>query len=166
VRLQTGNVDQYRSLMLLGYEESPAAFTSTLSERAALPRTWWENRLKSGAATGDIVFGACCQEVLAGAVGLSINNRTRTRHKATLFGMYVHPDFRGRGIATDLIDELLEYATTNPQLLELQLTVTENNTPARQLYQQKGFNAWGREPRAIAEAGGFLDKIHMRRKVD
>lgn len=163
--LHTGNVDQYRSLMLLGYEESPTAFTSTLQERATLPRLWWENRLKPDVVTGDIVFGAYFGELMTGAVGLSTDYRVRTRHKATLFGMYVHPDFRGQGIATDLIDELLEYAITSPQLAEIQLTVTEGNTPARQLYRQKGFNAWGREPRAIAMDGKFLDKIHMRRIV-
>ena len=44
------------------------------------------------------VVGAFQDAKLAGVAGLSFESREKIRHKATLFGMYVPPRFRGLGL--------------------------------------------------------------------
>jgi hypothetical protein len=44
-RLVPDDAQAYRALMLEAYERHPDAFTSTATERAALPLSWWEARL-------------------------------------------------------------------------------------------------------------------------
>src|SRR3954471_15545476 len=47
VRLTPGEAQPYRALMLEAYAREPDAFTSTPEERAALPMSWWEKRLRA-----------------------------------------------------------------------------------------------------------------------
>lgn len=152
--------------MLLGYEESSNAFTSSPRERAGLPLSWWQGRLDDIGQPSSSVFGAFRESVLAGATGISRNGGDKTRHKAKLFGMYVHPQFRGQGLGAQLLDEALEFARSDPRLIEVQLTVTTCNLSALRLYEDAGFTQYGIEPRAISSPGGFLDKIHMRLAID
>src|SRR5437763_1499146 len=106
-RLVPTEASRYRALMLEAYESHPDAFTSSVSERAALPLSWWESRLAAGHEPPEMVFGAFQDSELAGAAGLSFESREKIRHKGTLFGMYVpkaafsrpwaRPSTRGRG---------------------------------------------------------------------
>src|SRR5258707_967762 len=99
----------YRALMLEAYESLPDAFTSSVSERAALPLSWWESRLAAGQESPEVVVGAFQNEELAGVAGLSFESREKIRHKATLFGMYVPSRFRGLGRGRQLVVAALEF---------------------------------------------------------
>jgi|SRR5512132_2234140 hypothetical protein len=101
-RLVPGEAPEYRALMLEAYESHPDAFTSSVSERAALPLSWWQSRLAEGHEPSEVVFGAFQNAELAGVAGLSFESREKIRHKATLFGMYVPPRFRCLGLGRQL----------------------------------------------------------------
>lgn len=63
----------------------------------------------------------------------------KTRYRwATIYDVYVHPDFRGRGIATKLIEKSLEYLKSK-NVTHVRLTVWINNKTARKLYQRFRF---------------------------
>lgn len=152
--------------MLEAYDRHPEAFTSSVAERAALPLSWWQARLSDGASASDIVLGGFIDDALAGVVGLSFEKREKAKHKATLFGMYVPPDFRHSGIGSKLVRAALEVARGRDGLRVLQLTVTEGNPAAQALYERCGFIAFGIEPLAVAVDGGFVSKVHMWRDLD
>lgn len=166
MRLGQKHAPKYRTLMLLGYKESGDAFTSSLRERGALPISWWRDRLDGDDRPSSIVFGAFREDALVGVAGLARNTNDKTRHKARLFGMYVHPEFRGHGIAAQLLDEALGFARSDPVLIEVQLTVTAGNAPAQRLYEGAGFTQYGIEPRAISSPHGYLDKIQLHLAID
>ena len=129
-RLSPSHAADYRALMLEAYTAHPDAFTSSPAERAALPLAWWETRLSAGPAPKELVLGAFDAGELVGVVGLSFEQREKVRHKAVLFGTYVHPRFREQGGGRQLVLAALEYARTRPGLKVVQLTVTEGNGPA------------------------------------
>ena len=151
--------------MLDAYERHPDAFTSSAAERAALPPAWWEKRLAPGDNAADVVLGAFIDATLAGVVGLSFETRTKARHKATLFGMYVPPSSRHAGLGRTLVDAALAHAAARPGIAIVQLTVTAGNTSAQTLYERCGFIPFGTEPYAVALGGGFVSKVHMWRRV-
>ena len=160
-RLLPQHASAYRALMLEAYAAHPDAFTSSVAERAALPLSWWEARLADDPMPADVVLGASESAVLVGVAGLSFEKREKARHKATLFGMYIHPDHRDQGLGRKLVRALLEFARSRPGVTIVQLTVSEGNLAAEALYRQGGFVPFGLEPFAVAVGPKFVSKIHM-----
>lgn len=158
-RLVPADAAAHRALMLEAFTRHPEAFTSTAEERAALPLEWWQARLAP--ASREALFGAFDGDRLAGTVGLAFEPRARTRHKALLFGMYVAPEHRARGLGGRLVDAALDHARATPGVELVQLTVTEHNVAALELYRSRGFVEWGVEPRAVTLDGGHAAKLHL-----
>lgn len=160
-RLTPTHAAEYRALMLRAYADEPDAFTATVSEREPLPLQWWTSRVSDDPDASELVLGAFLDARLVGVAGLRFERRERTRHKATLFGMYVLPPFRSRGIARALIEAVLEHARSTPGTRVVQLTVMETNAPARRLYASCGFRPFGTEPFAIKVGERFVSVVHM-----
>jgi len=159
-RLSPSNAPVYRRLMLEGYAAHPDAFTSSVTERTVLPQSWWEDRLSDQPNPKEVVFGAFEGDTIIGVAGLAFELREKLRHKATLFGMYVPPEFRKRGVGCQLVLAILGFARSRPVRI-VQLTVTKANAPAEALYRRCGFVQFGLEPYAVAVDGEFVSKVHM-----
>lgn len=164
-RLAPADAADYRALMLDAYARHADAFTSTAEERAALPLAWWQQRLSAEAAATELVWGAFDGPALVGAAGLELPDREKIRHKATLFGMFVAPAARGRGIARALVAAVIADARARPGLDVLQLTVTAHNTSALRLYETCSFRVWGEEPDAVRWQGARWSKLHLWRPL-
>jgi ribosomal protein S18 acetylase RimI-like enzyme len=160
IPLAAGHAAQYRDLMLHAYEHAADAFTSTPEERAALPLSWWAQRMADPDSRG-VVFGAMDAEDLVGTVGLEFSSKPKTRHKAQLIGMYVMDSCRGQGLGRRLVDAALTHARQQGGMALVTLTVTEGNAPAIALYESVGFRSFGVEPMAILTPGGYKAKVHM-----
>ena len=160
-RLTPDDAPPYRTMMLEAYERHPDAFTSSVPERASLPLSWWETRLKGEVQPADMVLGAFLGRRLAGVAGLSFETREKARHKAHLFGMYVPSESRNAGIGKALVLAVLEQARKRPGVKVVQLTVTHGNGAAQGLYEKCGFVPFGIEPLAVAVGNEFVSKVHM-----
>jgi ribosomal protein S18 acetylase RimI-like enzyme len=165
-RLAPADAPVYRALMLEAYERHPDAFTSSVAERAALPETWWQARLSAATDALEMVLGAFVRDDLVGCAGLSFESREKTRHKSTLFGMYVDDGCRHLGIGRALVMAVLAAARRRGGVRLVQLTVTDGNAAARRLYERCGFAAFGVEPCAMALGDAFVAKVHMWRALD
>jgi len=53
-------------------------------------------------------------------------------------GIAVHPDFRGKGIGTKLLENIVSHANKN-DYNKVKLEVIDTNTRARELYEKQGF---------------------------
>lgn len=69
-----------------------------------------------------------------------------------LLNLAIHPDWRRRGIATRLMNHLLDFARERACRF-VTLEVRASNQPARALYRGYGFEAVGVRPRYYAESG-------------
>jgi len=147
--------------MLEAYELYPDAFTSSVSERSALPMSWWQARLSDAPEASELVIGAFQANILVGVAGLSFESRDKAKHKATLFGMYVPSEHRHRGVGRCLVLEALAEAMRRRGTKLVQLTVTHGNVAAQSLYERCGFVQFGLEPFAVAVEDGFVSKVHM-----
>jgi len=160
-RLDSSHANAYRALMLEAFELHPEAFISSFAERAALPLSSWEARLKPGPQPSDLVLGAFRDGQLAGVVGLHFDSREKARHKAMLVGMYVPSRFRRSGLGRLLVQAALGEARSRAGVKLVQLMVTHGNHAARALYESCGFVQYGLEPLAVAVGDGFVSKVHM-----
>ena len=150
----------YKALMLYAYQHAADSFTSTPQERALQPDSWWLNRIADPAGLS-VVWGAFSGQALVGTVSIEFSANVKTRHKALVVAMFVHEDFRGQGLARQLMQAVVQHGKTLQDLRLLQLEVTQGNAAAERLYQSLGFQAYGVEPMAVLTANGFKSKVHM-----
>ena len=81
-----------------------------------------------------------------------------------LWGVYVTPSHRGRGIAGRILAAAIAHARTVDGVSRIQLGVT---TPdARRVYERAGFVEWGAEPDSIRHAGQQTTEYHMSLALD
>lgn len=160
-RLGPDDAIAYRELRLRGLREHPDAFTSSFEEESARPVTALSRRLDLAPDADERVFGAFTDQTLVGVAGLAREARSKNRHKATLFGMYVAGEVGGRGIGRTLLMHALDDARSQAGLVRIVLTVTKGNRAARELYAAVGFQSFGIEPMAIRVGDAWYAKEHM-----
>ena len=152
----------YHELRLRGLREHPEAFTSSFEEESRKPLGWAQKRLAHSAeAPYNFVLGALSDGILIGILGVSVEPRAKSKHKGNVFGMYVAPEYAGRGVGRTLLTACIQRAREVPGLEQLQLTVTEGNVRAKTLYEKAGFRAFGLEQNAIKVGEQYFHKCHL-----
>lgn len=98
---------------------------------------------------------------LAGIIGFSRFEKLKRRHRAMVWGVYVGPVARGRGVSKLLLEECLRRARGMEGLHHLILSLSNHATAACRLYSGAGFKEFGRELEAARTGGVAMDEIHM-----
>ncbi len=105
---------------------------------------------------------ACIDEVMVGEMYLEVNDRARRRHVAT-FGMCVDCHYRGRGIASALMQEMINLCDNWLNVERIELTVFADNETAIRLYQRFGFETEGLAKKFATRNGRKVDALYMAR---
>ncbi len=158
--LEAADALRYRELMLEAFDCAADAFVATAAERRMEPESYWIKRIADPKGSG-VAFGAFEGAALIGTVALEFSLRPKTRHKATVVGMYVTPRARRGGAGRALLAAAIDHAKAREGTLLLTLTATEGNSDAIGLYWSAGFESFGVEPMAILTPAGYQAKVHM-----
>jgi RimJ/RimL family protein N-acetyltransferase len=158
-RLTPADASAFQELRLAGLREEPSAFGSSYEEEKDFSTSIIEGRLTVRSDQGP--FGAFEQGNLIGLVALGRERMNNLSHKCLIWGMYVKPEHRGKGIARALLFEALSLARSVPELRQVNLSANASNTGAIRLYESLGFKAFGREPGALLINGELHEEIHM-----
>lgn len=113
------------------------------------------------ASEDQVIWGAYYGEKLVGMLGLNREKGLKKKHKATIWGLYVLPDFRGLKISSRLMDTAIDHAKNHLQLKSLMLTTEAYNQAAIKLYESRGFVMWGIEPHSLLIDGVYHDQGYM-----
>jgi ribosomal protein S18 acetylase RimI-like enzyme len=160
-RLEAADAREYWETRNIGLREFPDAFTTTYEEGLATSPERLAARF-GGAGSDDFVLGAFTEQgALAGCVGFQREPRLKNRHKGTLIGMYVLPDFRRQQVGRLLLGRLIDEVRTLKGMERMNLTVTHTNGGARTLYLRAGFLTFGLEQDALKAGDRYYDKEHM-----
>ena len=158
-KLAPADVNAFQSLRLLGLRECPAAFASSYEEECELELPVVADRL---APRNDrAVFGAFQEHELIGLVGIKREELRKLSHKAHVWGMYVAPANRRRGVGRQLVAEALCFALSELHVRQVTLGVNAENRAAIALYACMGFKQFGREPCFMLVDGFAHDEIQM-----
>jgi RimJ/RimL family protein N-acetyltransferase len=160
--LSRADIGAFRALRSEALRLSPEAFGMSLSEWERLSEDDIAKRLQ-GAPPG-VTFGAVVNDgaSLVGIAGLAAYSTMKERHKALVWGVYVTPAHRGRGLAAALLDRIVAHARAVDELDILQLSVTVGNDAARALYLSRGFVTYGLERDALKLGpGDYRDEEMM-----
>jgi len=82
-------------------------------------------------------------------------------HKAFLWGMYVAPSARGRGVGAQVLSAALEYAASSLGVRQVNLRANVQNAPAVELYKKLGFIEYGLERASMLVGGEYHDEYEM-----
>jgi len=127
----------YRALRLAGIAELPAAFCTTHALESGLPMAQMRQRLQPTSL--QIIFGIFDDIQLVAMAGLRREAIAVVHDKAVLWGVYVAPKARGRGLGRQLVQATIEHACAIPELATVRLAVAHGNEAALALYLNCGF---------------------------
>ncbi|HAU0495606.1 TPA: GNAT family N-acetyltransferase [Legionella pneumophila] len=144
----------WKEIRLEALNNSPESFGSSYEEEVLMSDADFQDGLSKG-----YVLGVFVDDLLVSCAGLYTLNLLKTKHRGVLWGVYTRPEYRGKGIATVLIQALIQYAKTH--VTQLHLTCVVSNFVARSFYQKQGFRIYGTEPKALKINDTFYDEYLM-----
>ncbi|MDX6657933.1 MAG: hypothetical protein QOH62_2726 [Solirubrobacteraceae bacterium] len=125
--IRPATLETVRPLRLRALREDPDAFGSTLSDEQTRPDADWAFWVSDSVIAFD-------DETPVGMANLKVNG-----DEARLYGMWVAPEARGRGVGEALVHAAMEQAAGRP----ITLCVAEPAHAARRLYERLGFEPAG-----------------------
>jgi RimJ/RimL family protein N-acetyltransferase len=155
----------FRELRLEALRAHPEAFGADYEESLTRPIERWRQNVRDGAGTElGITYVAEAGGALIGMTGIYRGSGAKMRHRATIWGVYVRPDWRGAGIADALIGACVGWAS-GQQLRLATLSVVTTNAAAIRRYVRCGFSVYGMDPEVIYHDGAYYDELLMVRRL-
>ena len=149
----------FQKIRLEGILDSPTAFGSSNEEEVQFSLARVEERLAPSVEKA--VFGAFVEDKLVGVTGIRRESQLKLRHKASIWGVYVKPDYRGYRIGRGLLEAAIDCAKSIEGVRQTTLTVTSLNVSALALYLSLGFVEFGQEPDALSIDGEYYDEKYL-----
>ena len=154
-RLRADEAERLRALRLRALADAPWAFGSSYARERRYEADWWAARARQD---GDVVYVADGGDALVGMAG----GFCPEEGVVMLWGMWVAPEARGRGLARQLVEAVIVWAREyGAATIRLDVTDDERAAPAAALYRSLGFAPTGE--RAPLDSDPSLETIVMTR---
>jgi GNAT superfamily N-acetyltransferase len=160
--LREADADAFVGLRREALLDSPLSFTSSPEDARSIDAEGFRAQVRG--APQSVVLGAFAdadEGDLVAMVGIHRDPHAKVAHKAHVWGMYVTPAWRGRGLGRQLLDAAIEHARTLDGVAWIMLGVAREAPAARSLYESAGFVAWGEEADAVRHQGAVTSVVHM-----
>ncbi len=158
--LDAADAESYRHIRLEALRSDPEAFGSTYEREAAFTLESVRDRLVP--TDHKFTLGAHNEDgMLVGIVTFVRETSVKAAHKGSVYGMFVSPNCRGKGAGRALMTVMLQKASEQGGLEQVNLTVVTDNAPARKLYEALGFVTYGCERNALKHNGRYYDEDLM-----
>jgi ribosomal protein S18 acetylase RimI-like enzyme len=165
------HVELFREIRLLALRTDPGAFGSDHARESAFRDADWVSRLAGFGEHPGTVFAidsspGTTRSVeavgpLIGMVGVGVAEPG----DATIWGMWVAPDSRRRGIANRLLDAAELWAAAS-QAHTATLWVHRTNDEAKMVYERRGYALIGATDRPAEVSPECNDEICMRLRLE
>lgn len=153
-------LEAFWALRLKALREDPDAFGSDYETSLRQGHTYAERGYFDGGAQR--LFAAFTPEDTLVAQAGTFAEQGKRSHIAQVISVYTHPDHRGNGLATALVEACIDHLQSIEAISSIRISVNSNNSIARKVYEKIGFEIWGEEPDAIrASDGSCNNELHM-----
>ncbi len=141
-------------------ETDPRAFSSSAEEHRRSTVEQTAERIRR-VENGNFVAGAFDNEQLIGTVGFYRETCLKTRHKGFIWGVYVTPSNRGRGVGKALLQAALDRIKAHVDVRQINISVTSTQDTAERLYRSVGFESFALERESLKIGEEYLDEQWM-----
>src|SRR5258708_17782401 len=147
-KLTENDAEALWRLRLNALETDPVSFAESPEELERKTAEEYASRLRSGRAE-NFVIGAFDGEQLVGMTGFYRDALLKRQHIGHIWGVFVSPSVRGKGVGRALLAEVIKSAKALPGISCVLLMVAATQEAARHLYKEAGFRVVGTEPRSL-----------------
>lgn len=152
-------------LRLHALSDAPQAFGSSYASTITQPEQYWIDRLRDVECGRSILLFAERDQQLIGMIGAFWGSGDTAPGYATIIAVYVRPEFRGYGVASQLLTTVLATLAKVPDIRRVELTVNPMQISALHLYRRRGFEVV-RSMRSEMGDGIEYDEFVMEREID
>ena len=159
-KLTEDDAEVFWRLRLQALETDPVSFAESPEEHRRMTVEAVASRLRSGDAE-NFVVGAFDGKELVGMTGFYRDALLKRRHIGHIWGVFVSPSARRKGVGRALLTEIICLAKALAGLRCVRLMVAAPQESARRLYEAAGFRVFGTEPTSLKIGEQFVDEYHM-----
>ena len=150
-KLTEKDLQDFKTIRLEALKAHPESFLGCYEHESAQPDSFVKKSINH-----DMVVGCYKNGKLLGIIGYYVvTPEGKREHSAKIWGFYIRPDYRGRGFAKKLFNEILDEAAkvTEKALLK----VNTKNRSAIKLYRALGFEKYGLERKSLKIGQNYYD---------
>ncbi|SHF08325.1 Acetyltransferase (GNAT) family protein [Seinonella peptonophila] len=145
-------------MRLRSVQEHPEAFIPTIEELD--DQKYMEMTVRIKPTDLSWFLGAFENGELVGAMSWKREEPAKLQHKSHIYGVYVVPEARRKGIGRALLEHLISRVKKVAGVEQILLTVANSN-PAKSLYLQCGFISYGYEKKSLKIGEAYVDGVLM-----
>lgn len=164
-QLRRDDLPIYKSLRFAALRDHPESFGSAYEDVKNATDNEWLARI-GPSLDGDnaIMFLADDEDAPAGILTVVRDGGSKVDHNANIYGVYVRPESRGKGVAERLVNEAIAWCRAKGIRI-VRLTAVTSNAAAIRCYARCGFTICGVAPEVIRVGDLYHDELFMWRRV-
>ncbi len=151
VTLPVFSWQEYKELRLRALKTEPQAFYSSYEKEVVYPDDKWQQRLRNVENGKSWMFFARLNGKLVGIVGGYRSKEDIHNNRVQIWGVYVDPQARRKGIAKSLMEKMLEELKKHSDIAIVRTEVNVDQQPAKKLYEKFGFEVAGTESLVLGD---------------
>lgn len=156
--LDVGDFEEYSMLRSMGLQTDPTSFWASEPEESLTRETRF---IKTVSHPSSFVLGYFNIDLLVSIGAFCREPQLKLSHKGFIWGIYTHPDHRGRGFGKQLVQDIIDKAFGMPKLNQINISTGSNNHTAIRLYENLGSKKYGEEINASSIDGNFYNEVYL-----